>query len=440
MKIKNVANYDVSFMECLSNILEKGHRKSDRTGVGTTSQFGCAMAFDIRNKGVPLLTLRNTNPQNAIVENLWFLSGNTDIKFLKDNNVGIWDEWVIPETAVFRDYTEDEYFTNYKKFYHDKPEYGNGEDPQYGKYVVCTYRDGLNWIRCTEPELYKKFVRQYPKGTDRQELIMFLGGQHGFKLSNKKLVSGSIGSGAYGSQWRNWEDTRLVDPHDITIYLNRGYSEVARTPYDGGKVVVTRKVDQYAKVIELLKNNPDSRRIIVTGWNPGKLEDAALPPCHLYHQYYTRELTYDELTKRINGAGYAFPNGIHLDGLKQICQENNIPTRALSILVLCRSQDTILGTPSNIFQYSVIAHMVAQVVGMEAEQLIWIGADTHVYDNHHKGFAEMIERFKDGKLAIQTARIEMNPAVKNIDDFSVNDIRLVDYLHRKEPLVFPIAV
>ena len=145
--------------------------------------------------------------------------------------------------------------------------------------MVCTYRDGLNWIRCTEPELYKKFVQQYPKGTDRRELIMFLGGQHGFKLSNKKLVSGSIGSGAYGAQWRNWEDTRLVDPHDITIYLNRGYTEVARTPYDGGKVVVTRKVDQYAKVIELLKNNPDSRRIIVTGWNPGKLEDAALPPC-----------------------------------------------------------------------------------------------------------------------------------------------------------------
>lgn len=443
MRIEEVVNFDKSFMDMVTSVVADGNRKVDRTGVGTFSQMGHAMRFDISDGKVPLLTLRDTKPQNAIFENLWFLSGDTDVKFLKDNNVGIWDEWVIPETAVFRDYTEQEYVTQYKKLFTGKPEYGNGEDTEFNKYVVCTYRDGLNWIRCTEPDMYKAFVHKYPQGADRETLKNFLGNElgHGFKLSNKKLVSGSIGSGAYGAQWRNWEVTRLVAPTDIAKYLKMGYTEVARNMHHGsGVVVVTRNIDQYANVIDQLKNNPDSRRIIVNGWNVGKLEECQLPPCHLYHQYYTRELTYDELTERIIKRGYQVSQGVVYGELQAICKERSIPTRSLSLFLQCRSQDTILGTVSNVFQYAVLAHMVASVVGMETEHLVWTAVDAHVYNNHLDGVGEMIDRMNADGDQKQTARILINPDVKSIDNFKVSDIKLVNYKCNPVPIVFPIAV
>ncbi|EHS57267.1 thymidylate synthase [Paenibacillus kribbensis] len=220
-----------NYLELLEDILENGVKKEDRTGTGTLSVFGRQLRFDLA-KGFPLVTTKRVHLKSVIHELLWFLRGDTNISYLKENGVTIWDEWA-----------------------------------------------------------------------DEQ---------------------GNLGP-VYGSQWRSWETT------------------------DG------QHIDQIANVIESIKNNPDSRRHIVSAWNVAQIESMKLPPCHFVFQFY-------------------------------------VAGGKLSCMLTMRSVDTFLGLPFNIASYALLTHMVAQQCNLEPGEFIWSGGDVHIYSNHMQQVHTQLER------------------------------------------------
>lgn len=249
------------YLDLLREIRDNGVVKTDRTGVGTKSIFGHQMRFDL-SKGFPLLTTKKMFLKGVIYELLWFLKGDTNIKFLTDNGVHIWDEWA------------DE--------------------------------------------------------------------------------NGDLGS-VYGKQWRSWETT------------------------DG------RVIDQISQVVDLIKNHPDSRRILVTAWNPAEIDKMALPPCHCLFQFYVA------------------------DG-KLSCQ------------LYQRSADTFLGVPFNIASYALLTMMLAQVCGLQPGEFIHTTGDTHIYLNHLEQVDLQLSR-EPRELPI----MKLNPDVKSIFDFTYDDFTLEGY-------------
>lgn len=260
-----------AYLALLSDVLNNGVQKSDRTGTGTLSVFGRQMRFDL-SEGFPLVTTKKCHLKSIIHELLWFLKGDTNIRYLQENGVRIWDEWA------------DE----------------NGE----------------------------------------------------------------LGP-VYGYQWRSW-------------------------PAPNGE-----SIDQISKLIEMIKNNPDSRRLIVSAWNPALVDKMALPPCHALFQFYVA------------------------DG-------------KLSCMLTQRSGDTFLGVPFNIASYSLMTLMVAQVCNLQPGEFIWSGGDCHLYSNHLEQAALQITR---DPLPLPTMRI--NPKVKDLFAFRFEDFELVNYVahpHIKAPV------
>ena len=249
------------YLELLKHIKENGTIKSDRTGTGTTSCFGYQMRFDLA-EGFPLLTTKKLHLRSIIHELLWFLKGDTNIKYLKDNGVRIWDAWA------------DE--------------------------------------------------------------------------------NGDLGP-VYGYQWRSWPNP------------------------DGSQT------DQIEKLINSLKNNPDSRRHIVSAWNPSFIDDMALPPCHCLFQFYVA------------------------DG-KLSCQ------------LYQRSADVFLGVPFNIASYAILTMMIAQVCGYEVGDFVHTFGDVHLYSNHMEQTEEQLSR--DPRPLPQ---MKLNPEVKNLMDFTFEDFTLENY-------------
>ena len=249
------------YLDLLREIRDNGVTKTDRTGVGTKSIFGHQMRFNLQD-GFPLLTTKKVFLKGIIYELLWFLKGDTNIKFLTDHNVHIWDEWA------------DE----------------NGD---------------LGYV--------------------------------------------------YGKQWRSWETT------------------------DG------RVIDQISQVVDLIKNHPDSRRILVTAWNPAEIDKMALPPCHCLFQFYVA------------------------DG-KLSCQ------------LYQRSADTFLGVPFNIASYALLTMMLAQVCGLEPGEFIHTTGDTHIYLNHLEQVNEQLSREPR-----PLPKMIINPDVKSIFDFKYEDFHLEGY-------------
>lgn len=249
------------FHDLLRHVLDFGTDKSDRTGTGTRSVFGYQMRFNLQD-GFPLLTTKKLHTRSIFHELLWFLKGETNIQYLKDNKVSIWDEWA-----------------------------------------------------------------------DEQ---------------------GNLGP-VYGKQWRSWETS------------------------DG------KTIDQISNVIEQIKKNPDSRRLLVVAFNPGDADKMALPPCHAFFQFYVA-------------------NG------KLSCQ------------LYQRSADIFLGVPFNIASYALLTHMVAQVCQLEVGEFIHTFGDAHIYSNHMDQVYEILKRdFKP------LPKLKLNPEVKNIFDFKFEDISVIDY-------------
>jgi thymidylate synthase len=290
---------DTQYQILLQSILDYGVEKSDRTGTGTKSIFG----YTIRHKmsdGFPLLTTKKMPWKTIVTELLWFLKGDTNIKYLVENNCHIWDG--------------DAY-----KRYVNSPEVK----------IPYSKEDFINKIK-TDKEWEDKW--------------------------------GELGP-IYGKQWRGWGAGSLEDKY--------GFGNI----------------DQIETLIQDLKTNPDSRRLMVNAWNVGEIDRMVLPPCHYGFQVYTRELSYEE--KKLYTYKY-FSNQPQFD--LDAFEKFNIPSRAISLMWNQRSVDTFLGLPFNIASYALLLTIIAKEVNMIPDELIGNLGDTHLYLNHIEQAKEQIER------------------------------------------------
>ncbi|MGE4348167.1 MAG: thymidylate synthase [Candidatus Berkiella sp.] len=260
-----------AYLELMQRVLTQGHSKTDRTNTGTLSVFGHQMRFDL-SKGFPLVTTKKCHLRSIIHELLWFLKGDTNIRYLKENQVSIWDEWADEE--------------------------------------------------------------------------------------------GNLGP-VYGKQWRSW-------------------------PIQNGA-----QVDQIQTVIDQIKTNPDSRRLIVSAWNVAMLHEMALPPCHLLFQFYVAD-------------------------------------NKLSCQLYQRSADIFLGVPFNIASYALLTHMIAQVTGLQVGDFVHTLGDAHLYSNHLEQAKLQLSR-----TPYPLPNMVLNPDISNINDFKFEDFVLKDYQshpHIKAPV------
>jgi thymidylate synthase len=310
---------DLDYQALLQDILDNGHYKSDRTGTGTISVFGRQIRHKMSD-GFPLITTKKMYWKGISTELIWFLRGDTNIKFLVDNDCHIWDG---------------DAYKNYEKWYN---EYSGKED--YTGYYVPNKEEFIRLIK-TDDEFAKKW--------------------------------GDLGP-IYGKQWRSWGGFKN-EPSGWNHGAVTHYREVP-------------KCDQIANLINDLKTNPDSRRLMVNAWNPSDLESSVLPPCHYGFQVYTRELSLEERTeykKKIDGISRTFASYTH-----QMLDSSNIPTRAISLSWNQRSVDTFLGLPFNIASYGLLLEIIAKEVNMVPDELIGNLGDTHLYSNHIEQAKEQI--------------------------------------------------
>lgn len=262
-----------TYLDLIQTILNKGEDKGDRTGTGTKSVFGHQMRFDL-SEGFPMVTTKKLHLKSIVYELLWFLKGDTNVKYLQENGVRIWNEWA--------------------------------DD------------------------------------------------------------NGDLGP-VYGKQWRQWEAK------------------------DGSVI------DQITEAVEMIKNNPNSRRIIVSAWNVGELKEMALMPCHALFQF-------------------------HVANGKLNCQ------------LYQRSADVFLGVPFNIASYALLTHMMAQVCGLQAGTFVHTLGDAHLYNNHLEQANLQITR-----KPLQLPKLRLNPEIMQIDQFNFDDIEIIGYQHH-EHIKAPIAI
>ena len=284
------------YHDLLRRILTEGVVRGDRTGTGTKSVFGHQMRFDLR-EGFPLLTTKKVFLAGIIHELLWFLQGDTNIKYLVDNNVHIWDN------DAYRYYKE-----------------------------LCA-RDGATALD------RDAFLQAVQRGEESPVA--------GYRYGDLNHV--------YGYQWRSW-------------------------PAAGGGAI-----DQIAQAVELIRRNPESRRILVSAWNVAEVEEMALPPCHVLFQFYVAE-------------------------------------GRLSCQLYQRSADTFLGVPFNIASYALLTLMMAQVCGLEPGEFVHTLGDTHLYLNHIDQANEQLAR-----TPRPLPRMRLNPDVRSIFDFRFDDFALEGY-------------
>lgn len=387
-------NYEeFSYLDLLNKIVRDGQSKGDRTGTGTISLFGQMQRYNLKGFSIPLLTTKKIFTKSFIHETLWFISGSTDVKYLKDNDVSIWDSWVNPATAVYRDLTQEERLEKFNK------------------------------LKDTSID------RTLPA---QEELDDFL---DKFDIPRKKLVSGSIGKGSYGAMWRDIEDTRIVEPTEWELYVKKGFQVVCKLPDD--RYVVNRHIDQLQNAIDLLRTNPDSRRIVVHAFDNRQTDFCSLPPCHSWFQFWSREMTTDE---RISWNIDVWNQWSQLDLSDEETTEwldgLGVPKRSLKLMIVCRSQDFPVGTPFNIAQYSLLAHMVAQCTGHYAEELIWVGGDTHVYSNQ-----TTFVNIQSNRPPLKSSpKVRLDKKCREIDDFSFESIAIEGYDNFHPPINYPVSV
>jgi len=294
---------DAQYQDLLQAILDYGVEKKDRTGTGTKSIFG----YTIRHKmswGFPLLTTKKMAWKTMVTELLWFLRGDTNIKFLVDNNCHIWDG---------------DAFKNFMTKSEGDPD------------MIWNQDQFIHLIK-TNDEFAKKW--------------------------------GELGP-IYGKQWRSWVYDRDMD-----------YGTES-------------SVDQIANLINDLKTNPDSRRLMVSAWNVGELDQMVLPPCHYGFQVYTRELTWEEQVEWVMKNTNVELENVYI--VEEVAKETT-PKRAISLMWNQRSVDTFLGLPFNIASYGLLLEIIAKMVNMVPDELIGNLGDTHLYLNHVEQAEEQIQR------------------------------------------------
>ena len=331
-----INNIDRQYQSLLQDILDNGVEKKDRTGTGTISVFGRQIRHKM-SEGFPLLTTKKMPWKSIVTELLWFLQGNTNIKWLVDNGCNIWNG--------------DAY-----KNYINNPAY-NAESvadlmgSQAGQLVKCsTQEEFINKIK-TDDEFANKW--------------------------------GELGP-IYGAQWRNWKGFR------------HGWHDVAKV-IDGSiepHIDWLNGIDQITSLIYDLKTNPDSRRLMVNAWAVHDLPNMILPPCHYGFQVYTRELSVEE---RLDLASKKYkelfePFDFHVGDHNEIDELYPVPKRAISLMWNQRSVDTLLGLPFNIASYGLLLMMIADEMNMVPNELIGNLGDVHLYSNHIEQAKEQISR------------------------------------------------
>ena len=322
---------DKKYTDLLQDILDNGVTKRDRTGTGTLSVFGRQIRHKM-SEGFPLLTTKKMYFKGIVTELLWFLRGDTNIKYLVDNDCHIWDG------DAYKNYLRNCLDTKWMKedFYFD----GSPRHHLYSK------EEFINKIK-TDADFAKKW--------------------------------GELGP-VYGAQWRGWKTNKNLDVKGFVVGLHMEYGFVPNPD----KI---SHIDQIANLINDLKTNPDSRRLMVTAWNPAELDSMVLPPCHYGFQVYTRELSEDERYDLCAAQKSKMTAISEEDYIKY-----NIPTRAISLMWNQRSVDTFLGLPFNIASYGLLLEIIAKSVNMVPDQLIGNLGDVHLYSNHIEQAKEQIGR------------------------------------------------
>ena len=352
-------NIDKAYQALLQDILNNGVEKTDRTGTGTISVFGRQIRHKM-SEGYPLLTTKKMAFKTMVTELLWFLKGDTNIKYLVDNGCHIWDG------DAYKNY-----LNNVKSVEEGKQVEENGKIYTYRKYTK------------------EEFVDYIKNGKDIEYRIW--------------ADLGPI----YGKQWRSWEG-------------------------------LNSNTDQIANLINDLKTNPDSRRLMVNAWNVGELDQMVLPPCHYGFQVYTRELSIIERgevyrKKHPEKTIEDFPPGkMNVWQIKDIFNEDNIPTRAISLMWNQRSVDTFLGLPFNIASYGLLLEIIAKEVNMVPDELIGNLGDVHLYKNHIKQAKEQITR-----EPMELPSVQINPTLfeggkpdpnkLDLDYYSIHNFELLNY-------------
>ena len=353
----NVKNntLDKQYQELLQDILDNGVTKSDRTGTGTISVFGRQIRHKM-SEGFPVLTTKKMAWKTMVTELLWFLRGDTNIKFLVDNNCHIWDG---------------DAYKNYLKHNDEVDNYWIKKNPEIkSRWKPYSQEEFINKIK-TDDEFAKKW--------------------------------GELGP-VYGKQWRSW-------------HLN------AKVTMDG-KYHEEKGIDQIQSLINDLKTNPDSRRLMVNAWNVGELDQMVLPPCHYGFQVYTRELSEQERMDLYNKSNWnkdIFPSDV--SGWNRLLDSYNIPTRAISLMWNQRSCDFPLGIPANIMSYALLLMMIAKQVNMVPDELIGNLGDCHVYLNQIDGIKEQITR---EPYELPTVKLS-DRIVDDISEYTLDDIILENY-------------
>ena len=334
-------NLDARYQALLEDILHFGVEKTDRTGTGTISVFGRQIRHKMSD-GFPLLTTKKMAWKTMVTELLWFLRGDTNIKFLVDNDCHIWDG--------------DAYKSYLKRME------GGREDMIFDKETF------INEIKNNDSEHF--WVKQF----------------------------GELGP-IYGKQWRSWHwrSEPVLPEEKYMIYTTEG------KPVTWSE---EKYIDQIANLINELKTNPDSRRLMVSAWNVGELDHMVLPPCHYGFQVYTRELTYKERYD------YWFKNNYQQGMERNYKVEPDFdntyydptPKRAISLMWNQRSVDTFLGLPFNIASYGLLLEMLAKTVNMIPDELVGNLGDVHLYLNHVEQANEQIGRILtfDERYALYT--------------------------------------
>jgi thymidylate synthase len=343
---------DRKYQDLLQDILDNGVEKKDRTGTGTISVFGRQIKHNML-QGFPLLTTKKMHWNSVVAELLWFLRGDTNIKFLLDYDCHIWDG------------------DAYKR-------YMNVYDIESRE---STY--ALEELHMLSDLTKEQFTNRIKSDS---------------KFANKWGELGPI----YGKQWRSWGGRNILN-YDLQNVKWSDKDKVMELIRDGGDyskydVKVTYRnnsIDQIQNLINDLKTNPDSRRLIVNAWNVGELDQMVLPPCHYGFQVYTRELNLEEKWEQYTKSGLNIEiNGTPLE-LKHMgtpFYPKSLPQRAISLMWNQRSVDTFLGLPFNIASYGLLLEIIAKEVNMIPDELIGNLGDVHLYLNHIEQANEQISR------------------------------------------------
>ena len=333
-------NIDDQYLTIAKSILENGVDKGDRTGTGTKSIFSAQVVHNM-SEGFPLLTTKKVFWKGIVSELLWFLRGETNIKWLVENNNNIW----VGDAYKF-------YLEHYVDEYNEELEKKN---------------EGLGWMA-------QELVNIRP--LSKEEFIEKIKTDDEF--ANKWGDLGPV----YGKQWRRWTKKKMYLSTDGSY--EKIYDEMDQTV-----------IDQIQQAIDTLKTNPDSRRIIVNAWNVGELDNMVLPPCHWAFELYTEELTIEERISLLDKNNPEYLTDIHFTAstiTHDLLDTAKIPTRRLSLKWHQRSCDFFLGVPFNIASYALLLEILSKEVNMVPGTLVGDLTNVHIYNNHIEQMEEQISR------------------------------------------------